>query len=167
MPKLKVIMNSPVLFLDIDGVLNHAEEGQDLYFDEFGAGKVPICQENLDCLLSILRQMPELKIVWCTSWRNYDEPTWRSLKNPRLFLEGIPEIRKRLLGRTPQRMSSEHWNDVHWWLMANKGTKSFAILDDLEYPRSYHGLAEHQVVCDPCKGLTEHDVEKCLEILRS
>jgi hypothetical protein len=33
-----VFMSSSILFLDIDGVLNHAEECQDLYFDKFGAG---------------------------------------------------------------------------------------------------------------------------------
>ena len=37
-----------VLFLDIDGLVNHASYGEDLYHDKFAAKSVPIDKDNLE-----------------------------------------------------------------------------------------------------------------------
>jgi len=35
-----------VIFLDIDGVLNHCADGEDLYFDALESETLPICKSN-------------------------------------------------------------------------------------------------------------------------
>ena len=155
-----------VLFLDIDGIVNHASYGEDLYHDKFAAKSVPIVKDNLEALKSLFVACPDLKVVWSSSWGICDDETWQSWKNPRLWLEAQDFMQGRVIGITPRKFSSEHFHEIKWWL-DEKGAKvdAYVILEDDYFPAKWFGLERHLVQVESSKGLTPDDVAKAIEIL--
>lgn len=160
-------MTCKVLFLDIDGVLNHAAYGEDLYFDKFAAENLAIDTDNLDCLKKLLNNVPDLKIVWSTSWGTVNDERWNKWLNPRLWLEKQDFMKDRILGITPRKMSSEHYHEIKWWLDDHKDIKTYVILEDNYFPMNWFGIDEHLVRIDNEYGLTTADVDKAISILKS
>lgn len=158
-------MPDKVIFLDIDGVLNHADYGEDIYYDKFAGIEVPLDKDNLTQLESLLQQVPDAKIVWSTDWKDCQTDKWNNWTNPRIFLESQPFIKERILGHTSSKMSSEHFHDIQWWLKDHSDVKTYVILEDSYFPNEWFGLEKHLVRVDPSKGLTKNDVEQAVKTL--
>lgn len=140
MPKLKVI------FLDIDGVLNGANFGEDLYYEHFHGTDVPIDKQPLDNLKALLDEVPDAKIVWSTDWRLCDEPAWNSWTNPRLWLEQQDFMKGRILGATSQKTFPEHCHEICQWLLEHQDeVRSYVILEDSCLSSDWSRLEKHLV----------------------
>lgn len=156
-----------VLFCDIDGVLNRAGYGEDTYADRFENGDLALDADCVENLKSLLGEFPDLKIVWSTDWRFCEEPLWRGeWRNPRLWLESRDWMSGRVAGKTPCKMSSEHFHDIKWWLDANPGVSRYAILEDSYFPEDWFGIEKHLVRCDPSAGLTRENAAEVARILK-
>lgn len=156
-----------VIFLDIDGVLNHSNPGEDVYYDVFEGKDLALDQDNINALKKILDNVSDAKIVWSTDWRHYSQSMWNSWKNPCKWLEEQDFLANRIIGKTPQKMSSEHFHDIKWWLDQHDNVKKYAILEDSYFPQDWFGLEKHLVQVNPNKGLTERDADKAIEILNN
>lgn len=154
-----------VVFLDIDGVLNHSDPGEDVYYDKFDSQELPICQDNIDALKKILETSPDAKIVWTTDWRYFSKPMWNRWKNPLLWLESQPFMKDRIIGKTPMKMSSEHFHDIKWWLEDRDDVKKYVILEDSYFPEEWFGLEKHLIRVNHTTGLTVEDADNALKIL--
>lgn len=129
-----------VLFLDIDGVLNHI--GSFIYANKNGYGNgganldfdkclyCPIAVSNLGWLLE---ELPDLKIVVSSSWRIL--LPWHELM--RLLTEKALIPADRIIGKTDELDYHEsklvRGDEIQKWLDENTmkfGVESFAIIDD-------------------------------------
>lgn len=155
------------VFLDIDGVLNKAPRGDDTYFDAYAEKNLALDSGCVENLKMIFDAYGDLMAVWSTDWRFYDEPVWYGRwKNPRLYLESLPWMKGRILGKTPRKMSSEHFHDVKWWLDENgAGLDGYVVLDDCYFPKNWFGIERHFVKCDPEQGLTKSAAGRAIKIL--
>lgn len=157
-----------VCFLDIDGVLNYADYGEDTYYDKYGAEKVALDPECVSRLKTLLETFPDLKIVWSTSWRNFKGECWNGFQNPLKYLEdNHPWLKERIIGKTPMKMSSQRWHEVKWWLDRNE-TKldGYVVLDDIAFPKDWFGIENHVVLCELNTGFTQKNLEEAIEILK-
>jgi len=161
-----------IIFLDIDGVLNHSPPAEDTYFDTFAERTLPLSKDNLAAFRKILAAKPDAKVVWSTDWRLYDEPKWRGRwDNPRLWLERQDWMAGRIIGKTPKKMTSNHFHEIHWWLLDNirrprVGIHNFVILDDWDSP----GMSDYGsnfFKTDPDAGLTEQQADDVIQYLQS
>lgn len=141
-------MNSGViLFLDVDGVLNHVETGPSA---STGCTDIdPICAANLRRIL----QETDCCIVLASTWRLYPRffhYLWRKLGH---------EAKERWVGNTPEMVDGNRGDEIQAWLDAHPEVTRFAIVDDMaEMPR----LEDHVVRTSYHEGLTD---EKAREII--
>lgn len=160
-----------VCFLDIDGVLNFAPWGEDLYYDKHADDEVALDAGCIEHLKSLVEKFPDLRIVWSTDWRMHDSDFWEKWKNPVKHLElTCSWLRERVIGITPKKLTSERWHEVKWWLDANASHNELAgyvILDDLEFPAKWFGIEKHVVQTDPCQGFTEDKLQEAINVLES
>ena len=163
-----------ILFLDIDSVLNISRYGEDLYCNgrsdfPFVEDNVPLNVKCIDALKYIFNEVPDLKVVWSTDWRIYDEPTYNGFKNPRLWLETQDWMKDRIVGKTPKKMSSTHYEEIRMWFSYEKKdieVEKFAILDDYDsYGMSTYFKNEF-FKCMYDSGLTMEIAEKVVKYLR-
>lgn len=155
-----------VLFLDIDGCLNHCRRGEDMYYDAHAGSRLPLDPDNMAALKSVFDRRPGLKVVWSTDWRHCDEPIWHGRwENPRLYLESLPWFAGRVIGNTPKKMSSEHFHEIKWWLDEHTEVENYAIVEDSYFPDDWFGLERHVVRCDHTKGLTSAGADDIIRIL--
>ena len=158
-----------VLFCDIDGVLNFASYGEDTYYDKHCGDEVALDKDCVSNLLKLLELLSDLKIVWSTDWRFVEDEWWRRWKNPVKHLEATcPLLKSRVIGKTPKMMSSSHCHEVKWWLDQNASSNEldgYVVIDDLKFPEPWFGIEKHIVWSDPCKGLTEENLQQAIEIL--
>lgn len=110
-------MYKQILFLDIDGVMNseqsiHYYSGDDKF--------CPIAHHNLKIFC---KEMPDLKIVISSSWRQF-----YSLDELKKMF--YPDIAERIISTT-EAFSNIRGHEIAKWLKDNP-TESFAILDDDE-----------------------------------
>lgn len=130
---------SPVLFLDLDGVLHSVEAREDEFFSD-----------RCVCALRRLLDSCNAKVVLSSTWR---------LSTP-LRQEAYSQLEERgvqIVGETPKLRSRAA--EIEAWLEENCPSQ-WLVLDDLpldELP------AEHVVRTDPFAGLTESDVEEALQ----
>ena len=155
----------PVVFLDIDGVLNRTS----------GATHIRLDQDLVSRLRTIV-QHSGCRFVLSTFWRGFD-----SYVRYILHRHGIDAAL--VIGVTP---GSEHgqWGaaqgleasalddaqytsraaEIHAWLAAHPAVTHFAVLDDRP-TASDQRLAAHFVQTDHRSGLTDADVQAVLRIL--
>lgn len=149
---------NPIIFLDIDGVLNHSNVGEDTYYDHFENVSIPIDQNNLKYFEEVLIKYPEIRIVWSTDWRLYNEEMWNGWKNPRLYLEKRPLWKDKIIGKTPKKMSSEHHDEIRLWFRGHGGydsIKNWIAIDDLYLPGSF--FDEHTIRTNPSFGFSKNN----------
>lgn len=157
--------DAKVIFLDIDGVLNHVEYGLDTYHDHFAEANIPLDKDNVDALEKLLNAEKDAKIVWSTDWRFCQDEKWDKWTNPRKVLETLPFMKDRIIGITPKKFSSEHFHEIHWWLKAHPNVTKYLILEDGYFPDEWFGLEKHLMRIDPTKGFTENNIQQAQEIL--
>lgn len=155
-----------VIFLDIDGCLSHSLRDEDLYHDHFADKDIPVDEDNLAAFKSVVDRVPDAKVVWSTDWRFFDEPLWHDRwKNPRLYLESLPWMAGRVVGKTPCKMSSEHFHDIKWWLDDHPGVDRYVVIEDSYFPAEWFGIERHVVKCDPGIGLTAEGADEAVRLL--
>jgi hypothetical protein len=155
-----------VVFLDIDGVLNNANDGGKPNKAGFIEKDLAICQNNLENLKRLLEAFPDLKIVWSTNWRQCEKDIWFGWQNPCVWLERQPWMVGRVVGKTPRKLSSEHYHDIKWWLDDHPETENYVIFEDSYFPKDWFGIDKHVVRCDDEIGLTDADIALAADILR-
>ncbi len=126
-----------ILFLDFDGVLNSKQHFLALKAQGDPLGKDTLNEADLDCmkrlttphnfwcLKYILDNVPTLKIVISSSWRNHFE--LEQFKELFKFY-GLDE--KRIIGKTPRKFTSERIHEIHMYLDDYKNIPNWAALDD-------------------------------------
>jgi len=154
---------APVLFLDLDGVLNGAGDAQ-------GHGYTMGSQEwltrqvepKLVALVNLIHKQTGCCCVLSTSWRNA-HPT-RTLRhifdNMGLWapIVGVtPEIRL-----APRDREIEKW--LEWAGMGPASGAAFVILDDFAITVDW--LRKRSIKCDPDVGLTAEQAKLAIAILR-
>ncbi|MCH8517836.1 MAG: hypothetical protein LAT68_16080 [Cyclobacteriaceae bacterium] len=143
---------TPILFLDIDGVLN----GDDTRMCILGLDKIPeahqgyvwLCPERIKQLNKILDAVPDTKVILSSTWREYG----LRVVEVALRSEGF---RYRLRGLTPPRRfsSTSRAMEIEDWFR-NAGLDfrehKFVILDDLDLSDNPEFKARHvQTTDDP------------------
>jgi len=164
-----------VIFLDIDGVLNHPgtwaagapwrQQGNALL-------RVPV-EPACVARLNRLAETAEAKIVISSSWRLYAR--WRDL-GPALARHGLE---CEVIGETPNLVNDQAWLDAWrartggpflydrlergWeiaeWLRRREDVSSFVILDDCD---DMSDLRHRLVLTDPVFGIDDPDVDRAL-----
>lgn len=169
---------SRIVFLDIDGVLNHVGTPFDATPWRHEPGeflRVPIAPECM-ARLNALTDATGARIVISSSWRLFAR--WQDL-GPALARYGmIGEV----IGETPDLVNDQPWLDAWrarnggpfayerlergWeiaeWMVRNPGVESFVILDDCS---DMADLRHQLVLCDPVVGLDDPDVERAKWLL--
>jgi len=133
-----------VLFLDVDGVLN----SETLSYSELFSS---------DCVVHLHRifaAVPDLRIVFSTSWRLYSNRHellrhWQAHSLPTHCI----------LGDTPEIQHSQRGHEIQRWLdeaphnYPDFKVRNYAVLDD--EPQLLNGFHRHVTfICDPILGLT-------------
>ena len=153
----------PVIFLDIDGVLNRTKHAKHICIDA-------------DCVERLRRLVEETDavIVLSTFWRYFDRYIAYILHR-----HGIDQAR--VVGITPGTpptamgvMASSAADDSNYanraeeieaWLSADGGDRRFVVLDDRR-SASNARLAPNFVRTDAATGLTDADVQAAIALLR-
>lgn len=158
-----------ILFLDFDGVLNsklHFLMMKDLPkipadtlndADLFQM-KRDINVNNMWCLKYILDNVPNLKIVISSSWRNhYTKEQFEELF--KIFkMNG-----KRIIGKTPTMFSSQRVHEIHMWLDDHKKVEKWLALDDHVIFNLDERDKQNELLTDSWVGLTVPDAIKVIK----
>ena len=112
-----------LLFLDIDGVLNHSVYKGSTFLVE---PDVPVCKDNLEALKYIIDNTEDLGIVWSSQWRLTEDKHFdKDWYNPRLYIEKLDWFKKYLIDVTPAKLSSNHFQEIHFWFSKNAENKKY------------------------------------------
>jgi hypothetical protein len=159
-----------IVFLDIDGVLNHSATRSDVLPTTKERLPIPIAPE---CMARLNRLIAETgaKIVISSSWRTFAR--WQDL-GPALARHGLVAD---VIGETPDLVNDEVWLE-NWrvregapfayerlergweigeWLAAHPEVTAFVILDDCS---DMDALVPWLVLTHPNDGLDDPDVER-------
>lgn len=105
------------LFLDVDNVLNHASEGQDLYNEAYEDSYLALDRSKVEMLRKLFDKYFHLKTVLISDWRLRPDFVDGHI-NPCWFLREHCKWLN-IIGDTPKKLSSEHWHEVKWWIDDN------------------------------------------------
>lgn len=150
-------MTAPIIFLDIDGVLN-----SDAFYDRLLAAGEPIPRPPIDreavARLERIVQATGAEIVLSTSWRGHpDLPRW-------LVERGCSA---EVVGMTPV-LRGDRGREIAAWLRRNRFRRNpalagpFAILDDGD---DVGALAPWLVRTTPELGLQDGHVDRAIALL--
>lgn len=169
-------MSPPVLFLDVDGVLNRRDTkpGDDGVREcvlrpphsDWPARFTGVVETAKVAAVAGVVQACGAKIVVSSSWRNYftnaaDFATAVGMSPP---LADAPDMFHRDW-RTGFKVSSCRCHEINWWLDDNPKVKRYAILDDhTVFPPDWPGAA-HEVNTDASVGITNRDLNRVAELL--
>ena len=155
-----------IVFLDIDGVLNHGHFGKD---DNDKFGFADDCIQNLK---RVLTEVPSTKIVISSAWRHFtmqgfvdqDTHDWRKTLCNKL---GVPI--DTIIGDTPDTKQDSRTCDIAEWLSQNKAKVhlgAYVILDD-ECTALRKMFPNNVVDCDikTGEGLSERKANEAIWIL--
>ena len=127
---------------------------------------VPLCENSVIMLKSIIGATFDIGVVWSTDWRFEERETYDGWRNPRLWLEQQDWFSNVLIGKTPMKMSSNRFEEIHFWFTENHyreqhsekafmkdyaqnktflkddfyDIKNYAILDDFDSPGFAYAL---------------------------
>ena len=158
-----------VLFLDIDGVLNHPGT-----YGEREPGRIPVAPECM-ARLNLLVERSGAKIVISSSWRMFADFTQLA---PMLACEGLVAD---VIDETPSLINDPVWleawrtrtgnayyeklergHEIRHWLSLHPEVEEFVILDDCSDMNLVKPFLVHT---DPIVGLDDPDVERALYLL--
>jgi len=158
-----------ILFLDVDGVLNSKQyflATPKLSQSQLNSSSDPDLlsmktytnKNNMWCLGYLLENVPDLKIVISSAWRNcYSLESFREL----FKIYGLDG--NRIIDKTSKRLSSIRANEIYMWLEDNKGIEKWIALDD-------HTIFElgdldkaNEILTDNWVGLTMHETFKIIK----
>lgn len=159
-----------ILFLDFDGVLNSKLHflmqkempkvpGADTLVDaDLFRMKRDVNKNNMWALKYVLTNVPDLKIVISSAWRNfYDMESFKEL------FEMFDMDGKRIIGKTPKKFSSERIHEIHEYLDEHKGITKWLALDDHVIFNLGDCDKVNEVLTDSWVGLTMPDAVKIIK----
>ena len=164
-----------IVFLDIDGVLNHSSTRHTVLPNSIEPLPIPIdpkCMERLNRLIA----ETGARIVISSSWRLFAR--WQDL-GPALARHGLVGD---VIGETPDLPNNKAWLanwqtrhgkafefdrlergwEIGEWLAAHPEVTAFVILDDCS---DMDALKPWLVLTHPCDGLDDPDVERAKWLL--
>ena len=145
-----------VLFLDVDGVLNNGAWAAQMYDQGVRIYRDDILYEPSLAQLKRIVSTTGAKIVVSSSWRQI--PT-----SYQHLLEWLTKYGLEVYDKTPY-VGGERGNDITAWFSRHPGVWQYVILDD-ESDMAQH--MEHLVQTDFNAGLTEHDADRCIDVLNA
>lgn len=165
-------MNYPIIFLDIDGVVNTLQintspyptntgkiSREGFYFDLCDITDDRVSNIQAIMWLNKLCKETKAKIVISSSWRLFERDehtTEKCLRNSGL----LPEID--IIGATPYLSGEHRGQEIQKWLDDNHFNGQFIILDD---DKDMDHLIEHLVWCDVYTGFGYQEYSKSLKLL--
>lgn len=168
---------SPIIFLDIDGVLHSFNYEEYLtnhnfdWFDKDGAIFAPNCIAALEYLISATKA----KIVISSSWKDSRlcenglpvmRGIWKRRKLPGDIIDITPTLTSNDLSAIYGLRYTWQWKgyEIDQWLKRNRQYRSYIIIDDqdvvLDNQRAFF------IKTNGKKGLQKKDVDKTIKILR-
>lgn len=166
-----------LFFLDIDGVLNSGHFLEKKTLEWLKQKKLKsvaktireadrirmeddLDPNNIKHLQTILKAIPDLRIVLSTTWRvvfNYED-----IKTT-LKKFGIPKYK--IIGKTPHKTSSERCHEILMWLHTKKFKGLWAAVDDnwIFYSTQY---SKHEFHTNFYDGLTEEIADKIIKYFK-
>lgn len=160
-PSLPTPDHPPVIFLDVDGVLNSGgtddvtpickgRDGRPTRYTGIEDGKVN--------LLRVILAKTGAKVVWSSSWRESDN---KEILHP-YFWKKMGDLKPSFIGQTPRFKGRERGHEIKSWLAQNPQVKKFVILDDFD---EMLDMRRQHVLTNPMKGLTIADANRAIAIL--
>jgi hypothetical protein len=159
-----------VIFVDFDGVLNSKQhflmvkekevKGKDTPKEaDLEFMKSNTNPNNMWCLKYILDNVPNLKIVLSTSWRNHFEI---NLFKELFQFYGLDA--ERIIGKTPKKFSSERVHEIHMWLDDQlHSPDTWVALDDHPIFQLEYRDKQNEYLTDSWVGLTILDSFKIIK----
>jgi hypothetical protein len=164
-----------IVFLDIDGVINHSATRSDVLPSRHEPLPIPIAPECMVCLNRLIAETGA-KIVISSSWRLFAR--WQDL-GPALVRHGLVAD---VIGETPDLVNNAVWLaswqarkgtpftyeslergwEIGEWLAAHPEVTAFVILDDCS---DMDALKPWLVLTHPNDGLDDPDVERAKWLL--
>ena len=153
-----------VIFLDIDGVLNHGfPETQNTEIRDDG-----MIEKDKIALLSQLVKSSDAKLVLHSGWRFWFDDTMKPLNEyARKLAAALAGQGLALYDKTPdlttpeirdtKKFSKVKAQEILLWVKRH-GPARWVVLDDLSLGNPE--VEAHQIKTDASKGLTENDIEK-------
>jgi len=154
----------PVIFLDIDGVLNRTRTSAQICMDEDLIGRLRQLVETTNAV-----------IVLSTFWRPFETYIKYVLHRHHISADivigctpGKSNAATLLLSNNPAdaQQYAGRASEIHAWLSEHPNVQQYCIIDDRS-AASDDTLAAHFVQTDSNEGLTEDDVERCRLVLMS
>lgn len=148
-----------VIFLDIDGVLNHKqffEKKKELLFKNNIQLTFPFDCFDVNIIHNLNKfweKYTDVKLVISSSWR------WNSDLKDILKKVGL---RKKIDNITPTIIKNHRGEEIDIFIKTHN-VQNYAIIDDIDDMLEYQ--KEHLVLCDDNVGLTKENIEKVIEIL--
>jgi hypothetical protein len=157
-PKVSIDRPKNILFLDIDGVCNRTDKFGFLETLPAPGMSYPYLVElNIVKVLEyVLEQIPELKIVFTSTWRDVCDTREEFARIVKIDASRIHED-WRTISFVNRRLEVEDWLDHH------PEVDTFVVLDD-EHKEFFKGC--NFVQTDPKHGMTLHDLKKVLRIFK-
>lgn len=144
---------SKVIFLDIDGVMNHEKSEEDM---------------DTTCLYQLKRIVDSTgaKIVLTSSWKMYflrgDENPIKLYFEKRLRLFGLE-----LYDIAPHLGAGKRAAEIKQWLKEHRAFKSYVIIDDNMFP-GFQKMSEHLCITEFYNGgLNAEHAAKAIQILNN
>jgi hypothetical protein len=157
--RVKVAEKKPVIFLDIDGVLNGHRS--------FASGYCGIEREQAENLNAILCAVPDANLVISSAWR-YMVPDAMTLKGFEylLLVSGV-HCKDRVVGITPkdEEVATRGGQILNWVSRNTDSISRFAILDDMAMDFKEWGLGSNFFQTDGAKGITRETANAIIEFL--
>lgn len=166
-----------IVFLDIDGVLNHGNLSQ---CNSLVDSNVPLCKDNLLAFKRIIDNVDDIGIVWSSDWR-FAKEQYNSWKNPKDWIEKNFLEEGIVIGNNPRKMSSNRFEEIHFWFTSNEYSKKFygkewvkdpyyevrnyVVIDDFDSP-GMKMYGNHFFKCNPDIGLTIEYASQIIEYLK-
>lgn len=152
-----------IIFLDIDGVLNYASQGEGsiLKGEETFASYFSPTYINTKNLLSIYQAYPNTRIVISSTWGDHliHFGIWECLLYNAVHHEAVMRVHFDTV--TPKKFSQSRENEILTWLRKHPEVNHFVILDDISM-----SLTEgHAVLVNPTIGLTSKDADTAVKLL--
>ena len=161
-----------VLFLDIDGVLNKAEFGIDLYEDTYEDYCLALHRPSIKALKTLLANEPDLKIAWISDWAKTGHEAFDAdhcYLDPLRALEQFGWLSNRVIGNVfsgpfekaqgnNRMLAIETFVEEHL-------VESFAVLDDDVYTIDSYAV-QHLVPVNPLRSFLKDDIQTVYNKLR-
>lgn len=148
-----------VIFLDIDGVLNHKqffEKKKELLYKHHIQLTYPFDSFDVNIIHNLnqfWKKYTDVKLVISSSWR------WNSDLDKTLKQVGL---NKQIDGITPTLISDHRGEEIDLFIEQHN-VKNYVIIDDIDDMLEHQ--KDHLVLCDDNVGLTTEDIEKVIKIL--